>query len=349
MQIIDYNDILTLVTDDRVKIILEEIKNNFIQGANESGAIEQSFLVISGQLQSFLNELIQKNQLYQNAYNSQILTNTHYKTIKQIEKEKFGEELIVLLEQGYILLQGIREEMVGDAIDYNFIKQYSGKTISYHMNLQQLLQYTRKEKFSTYTGNVASLAITMKGLIKYLNEEIQGEELSKDPLFNSVMSKMGKVYEHGRLEIKSNDTLVESYYQLRNIGFNTSAGNKLTKGVIYFYKMTQGQIPGYKGNLSQTQGGDSFLTQIKYNAKKTTTFNLIDINFLINGLKSLITTFSGPFDKNNLFENLSKQFIQPLGPSIKQDMADYMVRYSNQLNNLINQETEYLKNKIFSL
>ena len=312
--------------------------------------IEQSFLVIHSQLESFLNELIVKNQLYQNAYNSYRQTNTtQYKTIKQIESQAFGKELIKLLEQGYILLQGIREQMVGDTIEYRFIKQYSGKTISYNMNLHQLLAYTRKEKFSTYTGDIAALSITMKGLVKYLNTEISGEELTKDPLFNSVMSKMGKVYEHGRLSIKSNDTLVESYYQLRNIGFRDLTGNKLTRGVIYFYKMTQGQIPGYKGNLSQIQGGDSFLTQIKYNAQKTTSFNLIDINFLINGLKSLIITFSGPFDRNNLFNNLSNQFIQPQAPEIKKDAVNYMYTYSKELNKMIDKELDYLRNKIFNL
>ena len=41
------------------------------------------------------------------------------------------------------------------------------------------------------------------------------EDLTKDPLFNSVMSKWGHTYEHGDLTLKDRDALVEVYYQLK--------------------------------------------------------------------------------------------------------------------------------------
>lgn len=347
--IINRQDIMELVTDDRVSSILTEIRTSFGEEIQTTQSLEQSFLKIKTQLETFLQELLYKNQQYQNAYHSYIQTDTKYQAIKQIQQQKFGQELITLLEQGYILLQGIREELIGDTIQYKFVKQYSGKTIAYSMNLHQLLQYARQERFSTYTGDIASLAITMKGLIKFLNTEISGEVLTDDPLYNSVMSKMGSVYEHGKLTTNSADTLVEVYYQLKNIGFTHLTGQRLTRGVIYFYKMTQGQIAGYKGNLGQTLGGDSFLDQIKYNARKTTSFNLISVKYLENGLKALIQTFSPPFNKEELLAHLSKQFIQPMGPGIKTDMVDYVQKYGNEINSLISKETAFLRNKVFNL
>lgn len=340
---------MSLVTDERVKNILETIRKSFGDELQTTQAIELSFAQIKNQLEIFLTDIQFKNQQYQNAYNAYIKTNTKYKTIKQIQQQNFGKELIQLLEQGYILLQGIREYLVGDVIEYKFVKQYSNQTIEYSMNLHQLLKYARQERFSTYTGELATLSLTMKGLIQYLNNEIQGQNLSEDPLFNAVMNKMGKVYEHNKLYINSANTLIESYYQLRNIGFIATSGNSLTKGIIYFYKMTQGQVAGYTGNLGQTLGGDSFLEQIKYNAKKTTSFNLINVNYLMNGLKKLIVTFSPPFNKEKLLEQLSSQFIQPQGPNIKSDAAYYIKQYANQLGDLVNKETNYLKSKVFNL
>ena len=68
-------------------------------------------------------------------------------------------------------------------------------------------------------GNIATLQMTMGGLIKGVSDEIKQqlnmENLTEDPLFNSVMSKYGHTYEHGSLKISARDALVEVYYQLK--------------------------------------------------------------------------------------------------------------------------------------
>ena len=346
-----------LITNSDVEAILQEVEKLFGDEMREKRVVKDSFQKIVSLLKHFQNKLIKDNALYQQALNStEYAELSHNQALKQIRMTKFGQNLLDDLEQGYILLQRIREILLSEEINYRFVKEYGnkGRTVrAYSMNLEQLIFLTRKRSFSGYTGDVATLQMTMRGLIKGISDEMKQqlnmETLTEDPLFNSIMSKWGHSYEHGDLTLKDRDALVEVYYQLKQMGYNDLGGSLLRRSVIYFYKMTSGSIKGYLGNAGQTLGGDAFLLQIKFNASKTKGFNLISFNYLNNGLRSLINTFSQPPNERDLMANLSKQFIYPDIPEIRKNANEVYKEYANKMGEQIEKEKTVLESKIINL
>lgn len=346
-----------LVTNKDVEIILKEVEKLFGDEMVEKKVGKDIFSTIVTHLKNFKTTLNNHERLYRGVLKSTEQTKfTHYKTLKQIQATSFGKALLDDLEQGYILLQGIRKILLSEEINYRFVKEYADqkRTVrAFSLNLEELIFLTRKRTFSGYTEDVAALSMTIRGLVKGLKDEIKQnltvEKLTEDPLFNSVWSKWKHVYENGSLKIADKDALIEVYYQLKQMGYEDLSGDLLRRSVIYFYKMTSGSIKGYLGNAGQTLGGDSFLLQIKFNAAKTESFNLIDFNYLNNGLTSLINTFSQTLDVKQLMKNLSKQFIYPDIPEIRKNANDFSKKYANLLGEQIEKEKNVLESKIINL
>lgn len=332
--------IMNLVTDEDVRGILNNLNEVFTNATFEG----DPFVRISALLNNFLQKFRKYLQDYENAYaEKQKIFEHNSMIVKSVTLEAAGKNIINILQQGYVLLQGIRETMVGDTIVYQFIKQYKNETTSYTMNLEQLLKYSRKLTLNTLssTSEVADLQIQMESLRKDIKEELEQENISDDPLYNSIMRRLGKAYQRGQVNISSAAHLQEVYYQLKNIGFNDSKERKITRGVIYFYKMTTGGIDGYEGNLGQIKGGDSFLQQIKYND-----FRLIKSTYLENQLEKLINAFSAPFDKQQFYNNMEKLFIQSIKPDAKRSTQDFAQEYYEKLLKQIETEKAYLRNRI---
>lgn len=346
-----------LVTNSDVEAILQEVEELFGDEMKEKKVVKDAFSKIVSLLKNFQKKLNHDNNAYQVALSSAKKAQlSHNQALKQFRTTAAGKNLLDDLEQGYILLQKIREILLSEEINYRFVKEYGNKnrTIrAFSMNLEQLIFLTRKRSFSGYTGDVATLQMSMRGLIKGISDEMKQqlnmEDLTKDPLFNSVMSKWGHTYEHGDLTLKDRDALVEVYYQLKQMGYNNLGGTLLRKSAIYFYKMTSGSIKGYLGNAGQTLSGDAFLLQIKFNAAKTKGFNLISFNYLNNGLKSLINTFSNSPNEKELMKNLSKQFIYPDIPEVRKNANEVYKEYANKLGQQIEREKQVLESKIIKL
>lgn len=332
------------ITENDVQEILKKIDEIFVEGTFEL----DSFRQISVSLNSFLQKLEKGMKDYEQEYISKSKKiESNSKIIEAVSLEKSGQNIIKILEQGYILLQSIREKMVGDVITYKYIQQYANKTVAYSMTLEQLLRYSRKNDLNTQSSSqkVADLSITMQGMIQNIEEELEQETLSDDPLYNSIMKRLGKVYERGKLQISRPSLLQEVYIQLKNSNFSNYNERKITRGTIYFYKMTRGQIQGFEGNLGQIKGGDSFLQQIKYGS----TFRLIKSQYLKNQLNSLIDAFSAPFDKQQFYENMEKIFIQKIEPEIKHSTSDFSQEHLKKMIEMTDKEKAFLSNIVFNV
>lgn len=307
-------------------------------------------------LKEFQNDFTKAVEAYNNAYKDFVPTdeNGNLKEVSTSTKNKLfarqeaGQNMISVLASGYIMLHHVRKRLVGDEITYSFIKEYSKQSVEYKLTIEELFKYARKKTFGFQSSeNIAYLSLTMKGLTRVIADEQKKRVFTNaddTSLYQQVMSYHNRIFEKGSFVLNSRDTLAEVYEQLRNINFVFKRKNELTRAVIYFYKMTQGQIDGYQGNVSQLKSGDSFLTQVKYNAKKTESFILIDSKFLSNQLQNLIDTFQESSTVDELYQGLSKQFIQQV--EVQKELKGFAKEYYDKITGQIKEEAEYLRKAI---
>lgn len=259
------------------------------------------------------------------------------------ELKQYNAEATTILQEGYIIIDKLREFFTGETITYKIGIPYYSKTYELNLTLSELLKYTQID-FNTKTNDINNLyKLRMRS--------------SKKSLLENYAEYKQEISESSN----SGSTLYSSIWHYINDD-NSNHGKKYNKGNVYeayqVYKERQksNSIPpahfdadefdeiltNVRGNIAAaTTGGDLGTEQIKFLSSAPSLVTTAQIRRVLASLLSALrayvkTSNSSDFEQRikELFLKDGASLVEEVDKSAFEQASDYVENFIKQQLNL---------------
>lgn len=275
----------------------------------------------------------QKINLYNSVEaNENTVSYAVYKELKQ-----YNEEATLILKEGYIIIDKIREFFTGESIVYRIGIPYYSKVYELKLTISELLEYTQAD-YNTQAKEINNIyklrMLSNKGnlLQKYseYKQEITAVGESGSTLFSSIWHYIN--------------------YNISNHGVKYNQGNVYEAYRVYKERQKTNLIPPAEFNAEEfdeiltsvrsniaaaTQGGDVGLEQIKFLSSAPSLITTAQIKRVLASLLSALRKYIQT-SNNKDFETAMKNLFLKDGSNLVEDIDKAALE----------QATEYMENII---